>query len=158
MLGGLHRKGFETALIDRPGPSRVMVRMPALRMRDRDPPPHLGELPIMSRPEEEMPMLRHQAIGGDPYPGLAMGLGQNLPKGGVVRRLLKQREPPDTTVQDMIRRSPAARRGRRGILPSHQFLQRVSRKDSRPLFFVPLSTDLVEASPVTPMAAKFVQQ
>jgi hypothetical protein len=33
-----------------------------------------------------------------------MGLGQNLLKGDVVRRLLKQREPPDTTVQDMIRK------------------------------------------------------
>lgn len=32
-------------------------------------------------------MLRHQAIGGDPDPGLAMGLGQHLLKGGVVRRI-----------------------------------------------------------------------
>jgi len=109
--------------------------MPALRMRDRDPPQHLGELPIMSRPEEEMPMIRHQAIGGDPYPSLGMGLGQNLLKGDVVRRLLKQREPPDQTVQDMIRKISSCKGGRRGIPPLYQFLKRVSRKDSRPLLF-----------------------
>jgi hypothetical protein len=68
----------------------------------------------MSRPEEEMPMIRHQAIGGDPYPGLGMGLGQNLLKGDIVRRLLKQREPPDTTVQDMIRKISSCKAGAAG--------------------------------------------
>ena len=56
-------------------------------------------------------MIRHQAIGGDPYPGLGMGLGQNLLKGDVVRRLLKQREPPDPTVQDMIRKISSCKAG-----------------------------------------------
>jgi len=59
-------------------------------------------------------MIRHQAIGGDPYPGLGMGLGQNLLKGDVVRRLLKQREPPDTTVQDMIRKISSCKAGAAG--------------------------------------------
>ena len=59
-------------------------------------------------------MIRHQAIGGDPYPGLGMGLGQNLLKGDVVRRLLKQREPPDTTVEDMIRKISSCKAGAAG--------------------------------------------
>jgi len=59
-------------------------------------------------------MIRHQAIGGDPYPGLGMGLGQNLLKGDVVRRLLKQREPPDPTVQDMIRKISSCKAGAAG--------------------------------------------
>jgi len=59
-------------------------------------------------------MIRHQAIGGDPYPGLGMGLGQNLLKGDVVRRLLKQREPPDPTVQDMIRKLSSCKAGAAG--------------------------------------------
>jgi hypothetical protein len=40
-----------------------------------------------------------------------MGLGQNLLKGDVVRRLLKQREPPDPTVQDMIRKISSCKAG-----------------------------------------------
>jgi hypothetical protein len=59
-------------------------------------------------------MIRHQAIGGDPYPGLGMGLGQNLLEGDVVRRLLKQREPPDTTVEDMIRKISSCKAGAAG--------------------------------------------
>ena len=59
-------------------------------------------------------MIRHQAIGGDPYPGLGIGLGQNLLEGDVVRRLLKQREPPDTTVQDMIRKISSGKAGAAG--------------------------------------------
>ena len=77
---GLDRKRFEAALIDRSGPGRVMVSMPALRVRDGNPPQHLRELSIMPRPEEEMPVIRHQARGGDADAGLGVGLGENLLK------------------------------------------------------------------------------
>ena len=100
---GLDRKRLEAALINRSGPGGVMVGMPALRVRDGNPPQHLGEFPIMPRPEEEMPVIRHQAIGGDADAGLGVGLGENLLKRGIVSGLVKQREPSDTTVQDMIR-------------------------------------------------------
>jgi hypothetical protein len=71
-------------------------------MGDGDPPQHLRELPITSRPEQEVPVIRHQAIGGDAYPGLVVGFSENLLKRSVVSWLLKQRESSDTTVQDMI--------------------------------------------------------
>jgi hypothetical protein len=71
-------------------------------MGDGDPPQHLRELPITPRPEEEMPVIRHQAIGCDAYPGLGVGLSQNLLKCGVVSRLVKQRESSDSAVEDMI--------------------------------------------------------
>ena len=41
MLIGLYRKRFKAALIDRSGPSGMMVRMPALGVGDGDPPQHL---------------------------------------------------------------------------------------------------------------------
>ena len=47
-------------------------------------------------------MIRHQTIGRDAYSGPVVGLSQNLLKCGVVSRLVKQREPPDTAVEDMI--------------------------------------------------------
>ena len=66
------------------------------------------QFPITPRPEHEMPVIRHQAIGRDAYPGLGVGLGQNLLKGGVVSGFLKQRESPDTAVQDMIGEIPSS--------------------------------------------------
>jgi hypothetical protein len=79
-----------------------MVSMPALRMRDGNPPQHLGEFSIMPRPEEEMPMIWHQAIGGDADAGLGLGFGENLLKGGVISRLVEERQPSHATVQDVI--------------------------------------------------------
>ena len=115
MFIGLHGKRLKSALIDRPGAGAMMMRMPALRMRDRDPAEHLGEFAIMPRPEEEMPMIGHEAIGCDANLGLSVGLSENFLKRGVVRGLLEQPESADTPIQDMIGESPAARRGRRGM-------------------------------------------
>jgi len=49
-----------------------------------------------------MPVIRHEAIGGDADLGLGVGLGENLFKRAVVSGFLKERESPDTTIQDMI--------------------------------------------------------
>ena len=82
-------------------------------MRDRDPAEHLGEFAIMPRPQKEMPMIGHEAIGCDANLGLSVGLSENFLKRGVVRRLLEQLKSADTPIQEA--RSPAARRGRRGM-------------------------------------------
>ena len=102
MLVGLYRKRLESPLIHGPGPRRVMMRMPALHMGDGDPAQHFRELAIMARPEQQVPLIGHQTICGDSGLGLGVGFGQNLLKSGVVSRLLKQGEAPDTTIQDVI--------------------------------------------------------
>ena len=102
MLIGLDGKGFEAALIDRAGSRRVIVGVPALCMGDGDSADDFGEFSVMSRPEEEVPVIRHQAIGGDADPGLGLGFSENRFKGGVISGCLKQREPAHTTVQDVV--------------------------------------------------------
>jgi hypothetical protein len=89
-------------LIDRPGSCRVMVRMPALGMGDGHPPQHFRELAIVSRPEEEVSVIRHQTVGGNANPRLRVGLHQHRFNRGVVTRLLKQWESTDSAVQDVI--------------------------------------------------------
>lgn len=74
-----------------------------------------GEFPIMSWPEEEMPVIGHQAVGGDAKLGPGLGFGENILMGGVVSGLLKDRQPAHATVQDVIGESPTARRWRRGM-------------------------------------------
>jgi hypothetical protein len=62
----------------------------------------------MPRPEEEVPMIGHQAIGGDANLGLSVSLSENFLKRGVVRRLLEQLEPADASIQDMIGEVPSS--------------------------------------------------
>ena len=140
MFIGLHGKRLKSALIDRPGAGAMMMRMPALRMRDRDPAEHLGEFAIMPRPEEEMPMIGHEAIGCDANLGLSVGLSENFLKRGVVRRLLEQPESADTPIQDMIGEVPSseARPAWHGGACSETSIL-LSRKDFRPLFWCPIA-------------------
>jgi hypothetical protein len=49
-----------------------------------------------------MPVIRHQAVGGDADFGLGLSFGENFLKGGVVSGLLKQRQASHTTVQHVI--------------------------------------------------------
>ncbi len=56
----------------------------------------------MSRPKQKMPVMGHQAVGGDADFGLGLGFGENFLKGGVVCGHLKEREASHTTVQHMI--------------------------------------------------------
>jgi hypothetical protein len=92
----------------------------------------------MSGPEEEMPVIRHQAIGRDSYPCLGVSLSQNLLKRGVVSGLVKQRESPDSAVEDMIGEasgSEARAAGHSGAFT--ESVVNLSRKDSRPPFLAP---------------------
>lgn len=59
MFIGLDRKRFEATLIDRASPRRMMAGMRALRVGDGDPPQHFREFSILSRPEEEVSVIRH---------------------------------------------------------------------------------------------------
>ncbi len=79
-----------------------MMRMPPLCMGHGDPAEHLGEFAIVAGPEQEMPVIGHQAVGGNADAGCCVGFGENVLKGGVVSGLLEQRKAPDTTVQDVI--------------------------------------------------------
>jgi hypothetical protein len=99
------------------------------------------ELPITSRPELHVPVIQHQTIGRDAYPGPVVGLSQNLLKCGVVSRLVKQRESPDSAVEDMIGEvsSSEARAAWHGR-SSTETAAMLSRKDSRPLFFALMMT------------------
>ncbi len=48
-----------------------------------------------------MPVIWHEAIGGDSNPGLGVSLGENLLKGSVVSGFLEQGEAANPTVQDV---------------------------------------------------------
>jgi len=102
MLIGLDRKRLEAALIDRPGAGTVVVGMPAFGMRHRDPPQDFREFSVASGPEEQVPMIRHQTIGRNAEPRVALRLGQNLLERPVIRRFLTQGQAAHAPIQHVI--------------------------------------------------------
>lgn len=76
--------------------------MPALGVGDRNPAERFGELTILPRPEQEMPMSRHQAIGDDAEASMGLGFGQDSFKRGIVGGSLKEGEASHSTIQDMV--------------------------------------------------------
>lgn len=102
MLIGLDRKRFETTLIDGASSRGVMMGMPALRMGHGDPAKNFGEFSILPGPEEEMPVIGHETVGGNPEARMRGSVSENLFKGKIVGSLFKQRQSPHTTVQDVI--------------------------------------------------------
>lgn len=94
MLIGLDGKRLEAALIDRAGPSGLVRGMPSLGVGNRDPAENFRKLTVMSGPQQQVPVIGHQAIGGDADARGGLGFGQNLFKGGVVSGSLKQGSRP----------------------------------------------------------------
>ena len=110
-------------------------------MREGDPAEDLGEFSVLSRPKQQVPVIRHQTVGGDADLGLGLGFGQNLLKGGVVSGLVEEQQPSSyATVQHVI--GEVSRSKAWAARPADLLLKtRRSRqeKDSRPLFFDPSS-------------------
>jgi hypothetical protein len=52
-----HRERLEAALVKGAGPLRVMLRVPALRVRESQPTHEFGEIAVALRPNHQMPTL-----------------------------------------------------------------------------------------------------
>jgi len=89
-------------LIPGSGPCLVMVGMTALRMGQGDPAEDFREFSILLWLEEEMPVIGHEAVGGNPKARTSMRFSQNLFKGPIVGSHVKQRQPPNPPVQDVV--------------------------------------------------------
>jgi hypothetical protein len=57
----LDGKSPVTSLVKMPGSGRVVMRVPALRVRVGEPAQETAELVVFLRPEHEVPMIRHYA-------------------------------------------------------------------------------------------------
>jgi hypothetical protein len=67
-------EGFKATLVDRSSFGALAMRMPPLRVRDRDPTQHLGQFSIVSGPQQQMPVIRHETMGSNPNPIPFIGL------------------------------------------------------------------------------------
>ena len=99
----LNRERLEAALVQRAGSRRPMRRVPALRMRYREPTHELRQVAILTRPKHEMLMRRHNAPRQHAHRQPLLRLGDDLLE---VPLLGKQTHLAHTTVQHVVRISP----------------------------------------------------
>ena len=63
----LNRERLESALIDVPRAGRMPVGVPALRMGQRQPADESRQVAVLARPNDQMPMIRHDAVSEQPH-------------------------------------------------------------------------------------------
>ena len=95
-------EGLEPPLVDVAGAGRLAVRMPSLRVRERQPAHEARELPIPLGPEHQVEVVRHHAVGKQPRPVAPDRLAEDTNEGVVVSRVLKDPQPAVGAIQGMI--------------------------------------------------------
>ena len=80
----LNGEGLEAPLVERPGAAGVVVGVPAHGMRQGQPVQEVGQVAVVVRPEDEMEVVGHEAIGQQPHGPCILGLSEDAFKGGVV--------------------------------------------------------------------------
>src|SRR5580765_1712188 len=76
--------------------------MPALGVRMRQPAQEGGQLPVRFGPEDEMPVIGHEAVGEDSGRVLLESLGEHALEGLVIAGLLEERQARDGTIEGVI--------------------------------------------------------
>ena len=76
-----------------PTAGRPPMGVPALRMRQGQPPREVREVAIAARPEDEVPVIGHHAPREDPHPGPLAGFPQNLEERLIIALVLEDRHP-----------------------------------------------------------------
>src|SRR5439155_2914852 len=94
------------SLVQMPRARRAAVSVPPLRMRESKPADKTREFALALRPDDQMPVIRHHAIGQQARFGPLNGLQQDLFKGFKVRSILKDRQPGVGPVKHMIDVAP----------------------------------------------------
>ncbi len=95
------RKRLESPLVQVSRAFRVVMRVPAHRMRVREPPEKIGYVEFCCRPDHKMPMIGHHAIREDGQRYTLEGFPQHSLERLVVFWFLEQRKSRDRAVQDV---------------------------------------------------------
>jgi hypothetical protein len=98
----LHEETLEPALIQVPVAHRPMRHPPAHRMRMRESSEKGGQLPILLRPDHEMPMAWHHAIRKNANRVQGMGLNQYAIEGVKIGVLAEHFHSADGAVEHVI--------------------------------------------------------
>ena len=98
----LNGERLETPLIEVASAARSAKGVPALRVSQCQPAHELRQLAVLSRPDQQMPMVGHQAIGQKPRLRSFDSLSQHSLEGGIIAVRIEQLQLCNRAVQDVI--------------------------------------------------------
>ena len=130
----LDRKRLEPALVQGPCSRRVIVRMPALRVRHGQPAQVLGQVPVLKRPDHQMPVVGQDTIGQQAHRHEVLGLLEDALESRIIHRLVKDPSPRYSAVEHMVDIAPRGKaQASRHAATLRGGFAPVKKKDSRPL-------------------------
>lgn len=103
----LHRERLESALVDVPRPCTMTMGMPPLCVGEGQPASEAGKILVFFGPDDQVPVIRQDAIGQQPHVDPLDRLMEDIFKGLVVAIFLKNSHPRIGAVEDMINNSAA---------------------------------------------------
>ena len=101
ILVAFQRKRLEAALIEIPIADAEIGPLPALSVHVGHPLHEAGEVAVVLRPEDKVPMIGHPAVGTDPHGGSAKGLLHHVLKRLVVLLRAELPHPADAAVENV---------------------------------------------------------
>src|SRR5271166_4895526 len=98
----LNRKGFEPTLIQVASTGRMAMGMPPLRVGHGEPAHELRQVPVLSRPDHQMKMVGHHAIGQQPHVIPRHRLADCPLEGRVIVLVTEDRQPRIGAIQRVV--------------------------------------------------------
>ena len=106
MIPFLDRKRFVRSLIKVAGADRMAMQVPTPHVRRRQSLHESTQVPVLQRPQHQVPMVWHQTIAENTQGNLGLCLRQDLFKGGVIRLLVKNLIAGISTIENVEDHSP----------------------------------------------------
>jgi hypothetical protein len=95
-------KLFEASLVEVAGAGSVVVGMIALGVGLGEAVHEVAELVLRSRPDDEVPVIGHEAIGEEAYRDAGVCFGEDAFEGVIVLVFMEQGPAADAAVEDVI--------------------------------------------------------
>src|ERR1700693_5975571 len=83
-------------------PLAMVMLMIAAHVRRGQPQHVTAEIPVLTRPQQQVKMVAHQAIGQQAHVGAFPGLAEELHEGGAVAVLVKDSPAAIASIEDVV--------------------------------------------------------
>lgn len=101
MVVFLNGERFESPLVKVPRSRRSVMRVPALSVSQGQPAHEPRQIPVLARPQHQMPVIGHQAVRKHPHVASLASFPQHILKRRIIFRLMKHRRTSIRPVQRM---------------------------------------------------------
>jgi hypothetical protein len=98
----LHGEGFEASLIKVPSSGGRAMSVPALHMRERYQAYEIGETPVLLRPQNKVPVIRHQTPSKNTHGNTVLNIREDALESQVVRILFEYGQACVGTIKDVV--------------------------------------------------------